>query len=245
VRLIRSGALSPELNLALDEALLRSGRETLRLYAWDPPGFSLGVFQDARAVACPPGFRLVRRPTGGGAIAHAGELTIAWVGARRRVEEAYASMNAIVAAVAAALGVHVTPGAGEPEVAPLGLCFDAHTRYDLLAGGRKLFGSAQRRGGDRFLLHGTLPLERNPWAKGSISLAEAAGRPVPRAEAEALVIREAGGAWGARFVAEAPTAEEWQNAERLVSERYGNEAWTWRRPRSGTGPSRCGGSRPA
>jgi len=229
VRLIRSGALAPEMNLALDEALLRSGRETLRLYAWDPPGFSLGVFQRAAETPCPPGFRLVRRPTGGGAIAHTDELTIAWIGTRRRVEEAYREMNAIVAAAAASFGVRVGAGTGDPEAAPEGLCFDAHTRYDLIANGRKLFGSAQRRGGDRFLLHGSLPLEPNPTAQGAISLSEAAGRPVTRAEAEAAVIREAGGAWGTEFLVETPSPEEWHLAERLVSERYGNATWTLRR----------------
>lgn len=229
MRLIRSGAFPPELNLALDEALLRSGVETLRLYAWDPPGFSLGFLQRAEGIACPPGFRLVRRPTGGGAIAHTGELTIAWIGSRRRVEEAYGEINAIVAAACASFGVRTDFGAGEPEAAPKGLCFDAHTRYDLLADGRKLFGSAQRRGGGRFLLHGSLVLERNPVARGAISLSEAAGRPVARAEAEAALIREAEGAWGARFVAGTPSAAEWQVAERLVLERYGNDAWTRRR----------------
>lgn len=229
MRLIRSGALPPELNLALDEALLRSGVATLRLYAWDPPGFSLGVFQPADGPRCPPGFRLVRRPTGGGAIAHTGELTIAWIGLRRRVEDAYREMNAIVARAAASFGVRTDPGEGEPEAAPKGLCFDAHTRYDLLAGGRKLFGSAQRRSGGRFLLHGSLVLERNRWAEGAISLVEAAGRPVAYAEAEAAVIREAEGAWGARFLAGAPSAAEWELAERLVVERYGNDAWTRRR----------------
>jgi lipoate-protein ligase A len=217
------------LNLALDEALLRSGRETLRLYAWDPPGFSLGFFQRAGGIDCPPGFRLVRRPTGGGAIAHAGELTISWVGARRRVEEVYGAMNAIVAEALASFGVRVVPGTAEPEAAPAGLCFDAHTCYDLLAGGRKLFGSAQRRGGGRFLLHGSLPLGRNPVSRGATSLSEVSGRAVDRAEAEAAVIRAAEGAWGTSLVAEAPTAGEWQLAERLVLERYGNAAWTHRR----------------
>jgi len=229
MRLIRSGALAPELNLALDEALLRSGRETLRLYAWDPPGLSLGYFQRADAVPCPPGFRLVRRPTGGGAIAHTGELTITWVGQRRRVDDAYRDMNDVVAAAAARFGVSVDTGAGEPEAAAAGLCFDAHTRYDLVVGGRKLFGSAQRRGGGRFLLHGTLVLERNPLARGAVSLGEACGREVPRAQAEEAVIRAAAELWGVDLVAETPTAAEWSLAERLVSERYGSDAWTRRR----------------
>ena len=90
MRLLRTGALHPATNLALDEALLRSGTETLRLYAWDPPGLSLGFFQRAAEFDAPPGFVMVRRPTGGGAIAHTGELTLSWVGRRRRVDDAYA-----------------------------------------------------------------------------------------------------------------------------------------------------------
>ncbi|MHC4729789.1 MAG: lipoate--protein ligase family protein [Planctomycetota bacterium] len=229
MRLIRSGALSPELNLALDEALLRAGTETLRLYAWDPPGLSLGFFQRAAEFECPPGFRLVRRPTGGGAIAHIGELTIALIGRRRRVDAVYREINAWVTAAVGKLGITVAPGEGEPEAAPAGLCFDTHTRYDLLARGRKVFGSAQRRGGDRFLLHGSLVLEPNPLARGAVSVAELAGRPVGRAEMEQAVVAAVQETTGAALRAAAPTAEEWADAHRLVSRRYGCDAWTCRR----------------
>jgi lipoate-protein ligase A len=229
VRLIRSGALAPELNLALDEALLRSGTESLRLYAWDPPGLSLGFFQRAAEFDCPPGFRLVRRPTGGGAIAHVGELTIALVGRRRRVDAVYREVNAWVTAAVGKLGIAVGPGNGEPEAAPAGLCFDAHTRYDLLAGGRKVFGSAQRRGGDRFLLHGSLVLEPNPLARGAVSLTELAGRPIGRAEMEQAVVAAVHEVAGADLRAGSPTADEWAAAHRLVSIRYGSDAWTLRR----------------
>jgi lipoate-protein ligase A len=229
VRLIRSGALSPELNMALDEALLRAGTETLRLYAWDPPGLSLGFFQRAAEFEVPAGFRLVRRPTGGGAIAHVGELTVALVGRRRRVDTVYREVNACVTAALAKLGLTVVPGAGEPEAAPAGLCFDAHTRYDLLAGGRKVFGSAQRRGGDRFLLHGTLVLEPNPLVGGAVSVTELAGRPVGRAEMETAFVAAVQEVTGAVLRAGSPTAQEWTHAERLVSRRYGCDAWTYRR----------------
>ena len=65
MRLIRTGDLDPATNLALDEALLRSGEETLRLYGWEPAGLSIGFFQRAEEFAGIEGFRLVRRPTGG------------------------------------------------------------------------------------------------------------------------------------------------------------------------------------
>lgn len=229
MRLIRSGASSPELNLALDEALLRAGTETLRLYAWNPPGLSLGFFQRAAEFECPPGYRMVRRPTGGGAIAHTGELTIAWIGRRRRVDAAYREINAWVTAAVARFGIAVVAGDGEPEAAPPGLCFDAHTRYDLLAGGRKVFGSAQRRGGDRFLLHGSLVLEPNPLSRGAVSVAELVGRPVERAEMEQAVVAAVQEVTGVVPRAAAPTAGEWAEAQRLVSRRYGREAWTRRR----------------
>ncbi len=229
MRLIRSGALSPELNLALDEALLRAGTETLRLYAWDPPGLSLGFFQRAEEFECPAGYRMVRRPTGGGAIAHTGELTIAWIGRRRRVDAAYREINAWVTAALAKFGIAVVAGDGEPEAAPPGLCFDAHTRYDLLARGRKVFGSAQRRGGNRFLLHGSLVLEPNPLSRGAVSVAELADRPVERAEMEQAVVAAVQEVAGVVPRAGAPSAGEWAEAERLVSRRYGSEAWTRRR----------------
>jgi lipoate-protein ligase A len=229
VRLIRSGALAPELNLALDEALLRSGKETLRLYAWEPPGLSLGFFQRAAQFTCPPGYRLVRRPTGGGAIAHTGELTVAWVGRRRRVDAVYRDVNALIAAALFKLGIAVQPGAGEPTAAPAGFCFDEHTRYDLLVRGRKIFGSAQRRGGDRFLLHGSLVLAPNPLARGAVSVAEAAGRPVSRHEMEQAVVAAAGEIWGAVLRTAGPSSCEWTAADCLVSRRYGNSAWTRRR----------------
>jgi lipoate-protein ligase A len=225
MRLIRSGALAPALNLALDEALLRSGVETLRFYAWDPPGFSLGFFQKAAGFTCPPGFRLVRRPTGGGAIAHTGELTIAWVGRRRRVDEVYLMVNRVVMQALRRVGVETRLGDGEPQAAPAGLCFDAHTRYDVLADGGKIFGSAQRRGGDRFLLHGTLVLEPNRQARGAISVSEAARRPVSYPEMEEHLIAAA----PFDLTAGTPTPEEWNHADRLVLERYGNKAWTRRR----------------
>ena len=227
MRLIQSGALPPELNLALDEALLHSGTETLRLYAWDPPGFSLGFFQRSAELVCPDGFRLVRRNTGGGAIAHTGELTISWIGRRRRVDEAYDAINTLVAAAVRPLGVEVAAGAGEPEAAPAGLCFDSHTRYDLLASGKKLFGSAQRRGKDHFLLHGSLVLDPNPLARGAISLSELTGRTIARHEIEQAVIAAARKDW--EPIAGIPTADEWAHAHRLVLERYGNKSWTARR----------------
>lgn len=230
MRLLRSGDLHPEANLAIDEALLRSGEATLRLYGWSPPGLSLGFFQRAADFPAPPGFVLVRRPTGGGAIAHAGELTIAWIGRRKPVDEVYAAINAVVREAALRLGARgVRLGAEEPEAAPEGMCFDAHTRYDLLVAGGKFFGSAQRRAGEAFLLHGTLLLAPNRWARGARSLSEELRREVTREEAEVAVAGAAADLWGVSFRDGALTDDEAEKARLLRIDRYGNAAWTHRR----------------
>ena len=78
----RSGAE----NMALDQWLLeqadQSGAAFLRLYRWDPPCLSLGRNEPAarrydRAAIERLGLDVVRRPTGGRAVWHEGEVTYA------------------------------------------------------------------------------------------------------------------------------------------------------------------------
>ncbi len=222
--------MRPALNLALDEALLRSGVETLRLYGWEPPGLSLGFFQSADEFADLDGYELVRRPTGGGAIAHTGELTIARIGRGASVDAVYERLNALMVRAAEVLGAGpLTAGEGTPRPAPTGYCFDQSTCYDLLGGGGKLFGSAQRRARDRYLVHGTLVLSKNPLSSGAGSLEVAAGRMIGRAEAEEAVIEAFARLGGAELEPENPSESEWADAHRLVSKRYGCESWTFRR----------------
>ena len=80
------------LHMAFDAALLESAESSpvpavLRLYTWDPPAISLGRFQDPeRAIdaarAARAGVSVVRRPTGGRAVLHDGDLTYALVARR-------------------------------------------------------------------------------------------------------------------------------------------------------------------
>ena len=95
--------------------------------------------------------------------------------------------------------------------------------------GRKVFGSAQRRGGDRFLLHGSLVLARNPAATGAVSLEELLGRVVTLEEAEAAIVNAAAVHWSVELERAEPTAAELVDADRLVRERYANPEWTQRR----------------
>jgi lipoate-protein ligase A len=71
-------------NMALDEALAaeaaRLDRVLVRVSTWSEPTLSLGAFQaiaEARAQRALAGLSLVRRPSGGGAILHGSDVTLA------------------------------------------------------------------------------------------------------------------------------------------------------------------------
>lgn len=90
LRLIPYGVFDAVTNMAIDEALLElhlQGKTpaTLRFYGWEPPAVSFGYSQKVspRTVekVRAAGYDAVRRPTGGRAVLHEGELTYCFVGA--------------------------------------------------------------------------------------------------------------------------------------------------------------------
>jgi len=179
-RLIGGGEADGAGNMAIDEAILSAVLEgqvppTLRLYAWSPPCLSLGRNQplgDVDLEACrAAGVDVVRRPTGGRAILHTGELTysVALLASDPRatadVLEGYRRLSEGLLAGLRRLGVEVTPvdggqGAGHRDGRRAGpVCFDTPSHHEITAGGRKLVGSAQWRARGGVLQHGSLPLE--------------------------------------------------------------------------------------
>lgn len=166
-------ALPGALNMAVDEALLAGARAgaapVLRLYRWAPACLSFGRNEPARGrydtdAAAAAGLELVRRPTGGLAVHHAHELTYAVVGRVAdlgRPREAYLRINQALVAALRAVGVpaELAGGAGRLSVAEAGPCFAVPAAGEVVCGGRKLVGSAQRREGDALLQHGSILLD--------------------------------------------------------------------------------------
>jgi lipoate-protein ligase A len=166
--------------MAADEELLADvaagAPPVLRLYTWRPPALSIGRFQagdDVDADACARhGVEVVRRPTGGRALLHGGDLTYA-VAMRRpagragAVRQVYELVAGALIGGLARIGVHATvarhDGPGDGPV-----CFAAQQGADLRVGDRKLCGSAQARGlggalDQRYgvvLQHGSILLDR-------------------------------------------------------------------------------------
>lgn len=173
-RLLDTAPAAGTWNMALDEALADSvragGPPTLRLYRWDPPCLSLGRNQPARgrydlAAIAARGIDVVRRPTGGRAVLHHRELTYCVAvpeGELGPPRQTYAAINGALVAGLRRLGVPATlerAGATRAPVPSLSPCFQEPTEGEVVALGRKLIGSAQRRAGGVILQHGSLLIE--------------------------------------------------------------------------------------
>lgn len=221
--------------MGLDEALLESsGAEpTLRLYTWSPDALSLGYFQRHADVSrLSEATRVVRRITGGGAIHHAGELTWSITARaddplyRGPIPLGYERVHAIVIEALARFGVtahlrreeHLTSERDET-----GMCFHSSTPLDIVWGGAKGVGSAQRRRGGRVLHHGSIKLAASPMEEGVARAPEVEPRQLGEALVSVFEHR-----LGVTCRREEPTAEEWAEAERRGA-RFSSVDWVQRR----------------
>ncbi|WP_154656001.1 lipoate--protein ligase family protein [Fortiea contorta] len=159
--------------MAIDNWLLtqhQSGQHppTLRFYIWSPPAISLGYHQRQY-----PEFwqnltwqgeklDVVRRPTGGRAVLHQGDLTYAVVtsGFTGSRLQAYQKICEFLIQGWRSLGVELQYGIEGRGYIHNPNCFGTATSADLiLPNGAKLIGSAQMRKGGVILQHGSMRLQ--------------------------------------------------------------------------------------
>lgn len=228
--------------MALDEALLESaegqGTAIVRTYEWAEPTLSLGYFQPFAAVEADARWRnaaVVRRPTGGGAIWHDHDLTYAVVLPRahrlsREPRSLYLTVHQALVEWLRALGaaVSVRGDAPKPAARPF-LCFEDRDPEDVVLGGGKVIGSAQRRRHGAVLQHGSLLLARSatvPELAGLRELAalEASPGPWSRAIGDRLIA-----ALGLHARPDDLTGAEAARADELESRVYGRDDWARRR----------------
>jgi lipoate-protein ligase A len=243
IHVFRDPALDGPTNMARDEHLLYSEEfrpAAVRIYAWSPPTISLGCFQRfARVAELPEDVRelaVVRRPTGGGAILHDREVTYCLVIddtlpiARKNPIELYRLVHTFWREALEQRGLRseLAPEhypSPSPRNGPF-FCFQELGRTDLLVGGEKLLGSAQRRIPGRVLQHGSLLLGRRFPVHPGADL----GEPEPRRVeiwVEGFLKRLA------RGLALKPCRAQWASdqAEDIERrrERYASDAWTRQR----------------
>lgn len=175
-RLLPYRVFEGSMNMAMDEAILdraigteASDRVTLRFYGWRPEAVSIGYGQKLplsdRDRIVEQGFDLVRRPTGGRAVLHSGELTYSFVGHSSllggSIASAYQRICQGLIAGLAELGLEASLGeSSDRSYRDKADCFLAITTADLKLDGFKLAGSAQLRRGDWILQHGSILLNQ-------------------------------------------------------------------------------------
>ncbi len=158
--------------MAIDEWLLKqhlSGHSpTLRFYTWLPSAISLGYHQRKyplywqNLIWKGKQIDLVRRPTGGRAVLHNGDLTYAVVssGFSGSRIEAYKKICEFLIKGWHNLGIELDYGTAGRGYINNPNCFGTATGADLVtADGSKLIGSAQLRRGNAILQHGSMRLK--------------------------------------------------------------------------------------
>jgi lipoate---protein ligase len=159
--------------MAIDRWLLEqhlSGQHppSVRFYTWSPPAISLGYHQYKYPeywqdlVWQGQKLDLVRRPTGGRAVLHQGDLTYAVVisGLSGNRIQAYQKICEFLIQGWRQLGVDLHYGSAGRGYIHNPNCFGTATSADLVtADGCKLIGSAQLRRGGAILQHGSMRLQ--------------------------------------------------------------------------------------
>jgi lipoate-protein ligase A len=242
-------------NMAADEALLlaaaESGVATLRFYQWSKPTLSLGYFQsyeDRRQHPASQKCAVVRRQTGGGAILHDRELTYSLTlpashPLARNSQQLYTAVHdAFVAALKPFIVTQTSAWKlcqvnqrpkGSATQEPF-LCFARRACGDvLLVNGNdnrsKLLGSAQRRHRGAILQHGSLLVERSPFAPelaGWLDLTGVALSMDRLIDSLAVAIADT---LALRAIPGRLPFELQSNADQLANTKYGHAAWTKRR----------------
>jgi lipoate-protein ligase A len=251
-------------NMAVDEAIAaHAGRggvpPTLRFYQWQPACVSLGRHQplaDIDLARCADlGYDVVRRPTGGRAILHTDELTYSVAGPQDHpilagaVLDSYLRLSQGLLAGLERLGLRVAkaPPSNRASADAGPVCFEVPSAYEIVAGGKKLVGSAQSRRQGWVLQHGTLPLvgditrlvevvvftseaeraaQRTALAQRATTVNEVLGQPVAFAEAAEALAAGFSAALDIRLELGDLTTSEQDMAAALLRDRYAAQEWT-------------------
>jgi len=253
-RLVDSGDCGAALNMALDEAIATSVQRgdsppTLRVYGWDSPSVTIGVFQRADDIdheyCVEHGIPVVRRPTGGRAILHAVEITYS-LSAPYTAHPGFGSLRSSYSTIAGVfleafrhVGMEVFMKdrrergrvlSGTPH------CFESVSYGEIVAGGHKIMGSAQKRSAWGFLQQGSIPFSvpadiyemifgNGPPAAQISSLCP----DVSREKLKAAIIHAFEKILEKELIEDVPADHEMERALILAERKYRSERWTFRR----------------
>lgn len=229
-KLIKSPKLTGSQNMEIDLKLFQDFEKglippTLRFYSWKPNCISFGYSQKIEKLikswrAQELGWDIVKRPTGGGMVFHnEAEITYSLVMAiddprlPRGLVPSYLRISQAIVRGLSLLGIKSQILNPKFEIRnqskilnskfETDLCFNYPVEYEIVYGGKKLVGSAQKRGKRALLQQGSIfvrndfngvfsvlkePVDREWYTSKAISAEEILGREISFGEvAEALV----------------------------------------------------------
>ena len=254
-RLIRDGFDGGPENMAVDEALVTAlngdvgqsleatSTPTFRLYGWKEATVSVGYMQRRTERILSAGVPVVRRITGGRAVLHhRAELTYSVICNetddlfKMGISGAYSTISSAILNALSDCGIQAesVPSALDRRgLREKDSCFHAPSRSEIMAGGRKLVGSAQRRFNRSMLQHGSIIfgldaalMERvfGPEAHRGVAAVSDFSDVTIDAFSETLIDRM-GSALGASFELGTLTHSEGALKDALLREKYLKNRW--------------------
>jgi lipoate-protein ligase A len=165
-------------NMAADQYLFNISAKNqtfyMRFYSWKTPSITLGYMQKASETLnfskiTTDKASWIRRPTGGRAVFHNGDLTYSCIFPKSfnfmgdTVRESYAAITKCLKQGLNNAGVICNSHDSYDELLAVKRdvklpCFLAPNRDEIMVNNRKLIGSAQKRGSDSVLQHGSIPI---------------------------------------------------------------------------------------
>ena len=245
-------------NMAIDEALFyffepSSSLPILRLYGWEPPALSVGRFQnpdelvdlETEKTCTVP---VVRRMTGGGAIFHRDEITYSIICSQEQIQssssvkESFRLLTSFLLGFYRALGLDAAYAVDRfPGDRMLGertpFCFAGRESYDILIGGRKIGGNAQRRTRKLIFQHGSIPLtvpdpdslsflKTGPYEISSNSTSLfSEGISLEACVLKEMLKEQFSESLGAVLLPDSITSSEERHSQMLASAKYADSAW--------------------
>lgn len=250
-RLIDTGIGSAAWNMAVDEALLDAYREyempVFRLYGWEK-ALSFGRF--SKPQSCLDLERVeqeqlpcVRRLSGGGVLVHGNDLSYTLVLSRRAlhpkgVKENYRYWCRFLIRLYGKIGLlaQFAQDAGA-EYSRSEICLAGHEPSDILIGGKKMGGNAQRYTSRALFQHGTIPISLEdtlfePVFRGESGVERAAtlenlGVHVTREALADMAAESFSETFGVRLVRDVLSLREKEHAEELLIRKYTERRWTF------------------
>ncbi len=213
---------SGRVQMAIDHWLLTQhlqGKQppSLRFYTWEQPTISLGYHQKSY----PDHWNqlpveIVRRPTGGRAVLHAGDLTYMVVlsNLKKTHRDAYCYLCSFLVRGWRSLGRELVFGDAGRGYIHNPSCFGTATAADLITlQGEKFIGSAQLRQGNAILQHGSMLLDLDkPLFLEVFGISPPTPTPIPLAPEVIIetLIQAARDCFGLEIISQPLSSEEWE-----------------------------------